>query len=52
MQAHHIRPMCEGGDPFSLDNLIGLCVRCHRTAHPRNKPKVNDGWAPAVKALI
>ena len=26
----HVLPIAEGGDPFSLDNLQSLCVRCHK----------------------
>lgn len=30
---HHITPLTAGGEPFLEDNLIALCVSCHRSIH-------------------
>lgn len=30
---HHIKPISEGGQPYSLDNLISLCTLCHSHTH-------------------
>jgi hypothetical protein len=32
LQLHHRIPVAQGG-PTSLDNLVTLCARCHRTLH-------------------
>ncbi len=29
----HIRPIKEGGDPMTVENLQSLCVRCHNRKH-------------------
>ena len=35
----HIKPIAEGGDPWDINNLQGLCESCHnkKTAKERNK---------------
>lgn len=33
LEAHHIVPLEDGGDPYALDNLELLCHRCHPTSH-------------------
>jgi 5-methylcytosine-specific restriction enzyme A len=30
IEAHHIQGLAEGGNAFSLDNIITLCADCHR----------------------
>lgn len=32
-EIHHRKPLSEGGDAFSRDNLIFLCSSCHRVQH-------------------
>jgi 5-methylcytosine-specific restriction endonuclease McrA len=32
LNAHHIRPISEGGDN-TLDNLVSLCGKCHKKEH-------------------
>jgi 5-methylcytosine-specific restriction protein A len=35
----HITPMNEGGDPFDMNNLQGLCASCHnkKSSHESRK---------------
>lgn len=33
LHTHHITPVAEGGEKFDHDNLITLCVSCHREVH-------------------
>lgn len=30
LEADHIKPLDEGGDPWALDNLQALCKACHQ----------------------
>ena len=30
LEAHHLVALADGGDPYSLSNLVTLCARCHR----------------------
>ncbi len=32
-EVHHIIPISEGGDPYSMKNLMSLCHRCHMRIH-------------------
>ena len=34
LDAHHIRPVGEGGPFWDLDNLRALCRKCHQRQHP------------------
>lgn len=34
LQVHHVKPRGRGGGDV-LENLVSLCVPCHRKAHPR-----------------
>ena len=29
MEAHHVVPLEEGGEPYALDNIRTLCAECH-----------------------
>lgn len=33
LHAHHIEPVCEGGERFKMSNLMALCPDCHWGAH-------------------
>lgn len=33
LHSHHIVPVAEGGDKYSLDNLVTLCPDCHYARH-------------------
>jgi 5-methylcytosine-specific restriction endonuclease McrA len=33
LEVHHIAALVDGGDPFTLDNLITLCHSCHTKQH-------------------
>lgn len=33
LNVHHIEPVCDGGDKFSLDNLVTLCREHHYERH-------------------
>ena len=37
LEVHHIKPICEGGNEFDLDNCITLCHDCHVKAHSKLK---------------
>jgi 5-methylcytosine-specific restriction endonuclease McrA len=30
LEAHHVLPLEQDGEPFALDNLVTLCASCHR----------------------
>jgi 5-methylcytosine-specific restriction protein A len=32
-EVHHIIPISDGGDPYSMKNLMSLCHRCHMRIH-------------------
>lgn len=32
-QVHHLVPVARGGDLFSFDNLMGVCLDCHDNMH-------------------
>jgi len=32
-EAHHVKPICEGGDEFDPDNCMTLCYDCHKSMH-------------------
>lgn len=29
LEAHHVRPLDQGGEPYDLDNIRTLCAECH-----------------------
>ena len=37
---HHIIPISQGGDPWDLDNLESLCIKCHN----KESGGKNKGW--------
>ena len=39
----HIKPIEEGGDPLSWDNLQGLCHRCHNRKSGRERHHKRGG---------
>ena len=39
LEAHHVRPLAEGGAPYALANLETLCTGCHVAAHPHGDPE-------------
>ena len=50
LEAHHVRPISEGGAVFDLANLVALCRGCHVAVHrTRDRP---DRMPPAWRALI
>lgn len=32
LEAHHLVPLRDGGEPYDLDNVVALCARHHRLA--------------------
>lgn len=34
---HHRKRLADGGEAFALENLLFLCVSCHRAAHGSNR---------------
>ncbi len=42
-EAHH-RQLRSGGGPDSLENVVGLCLDCHRWAHANPELARQTGW--------
>ena len=52
LEAHHVRPLHQGGAPYDLDNLETLCRPCHIDRH---RPKLTPGeaaWRALVDGLV
>jgi len=33
LEVHHVTPVSEDGEKFDLDNLVSLCIPCHKKRH-------------------
>ena len=51
LEAHHVRPLERGGDPFDPDNLETLCRSCHIDLHRRTRTPAEIAWKRAVRDL-
>jgi 5-methylcytosine-specific restriction protein A len=40
--ADHVTPLRQGGAPYDLDNLQGLCTRCHNRKTARERGRGSD----------
>ena len=43
LEVHHVRPLKDGGSN-DLDNLLTLCVGCHKAAHKRPVSAERAEW--------
>ena len=50
LEAHHVRPISDGGAVFDLANIETLCRGCHVAVHRR--PDRPDRMPAAWRALI
>lgn len=44
LEMHHLRPLADGGDPLSLDNVRMLCAGCHVETHRAAGDVERDAW--------
>ena len=54
LEADHITPLDEGGDPWALDNLQALCVTCHKaktTAERGESHPEVEGWRSVLERM-
>ena len=51
LEAHHVRPLERGGDPYDLANIETLCRGCHIDRHRRQRTPAEIAWARAVRKL-
>ena len=54
LEAHHVRPLHRGGDPYDLANLQTLCRGCHietTAAENRSKNPEREAWRLYVAEL-
>ena len=51
LEAHHVKPLQKGGDPFDLDNISTRCRDCHIDLHRRQRTPAETAWARAVREL-
>jgi 5-methylcytosine-specific restriction endonuclease McrA len=42
-QVDHIKPLSQGGDPYALDGLQGICVPCHAVKSGRESAQLARG---------
>ena len=40
LEAHHVTPLHEGGEPYDLANVETLCRRCHIAFHRGTSPEL------------
>ena len=51
LEAHHVRPLERGADPYDLANIETLCRGCHIDRHRRQRTPAETAWARAVREL-
>ena len=51
LEAHHIRSLERGGDPFDPANILTLCRACHVDRHRRKRTPSELAWARAAREL-
>ncbi len=51
VDVHHLHPVARGGDPYSFDNLMGVCKDCHYNMHEQLRAGAFDDCLEAVCVL-
>ena len=51
LEVHHRQPLKDGGSN-DLENLLTLCVSCHKAAHKRPVSAERADWQQAVAELL
>ena len=52
LEAHHVRPLERGGDPYDLANIETLCRSCHIGRHRRKLSPAEVAWDRLVRELL
>ena len=52
LDAHHVKPLEKGGEPYELGNLAALCRDCHIRAHGGEPRRPDAGYAALVAELM
>ena len=51
LEAHHVRPVHQGGDLLDLANTRALCRSCHIAIHRRQPYEGRPQWENLVREL-
>ena len=52
LEAHHIKPLEDGGEPFAMTNTATYCRDCHIASHrPPPRPGV-EAWRTLLRELV
>ena len=51
LEAHHRRPLHQGGAMLDPANVRVLCLPCHLSEHRRPKTESENSWTTAVELL-
>ncbi len=49
---HHLAPIRDGGDPWSLENCESVCRACHMAEHATAPTPAQMGWSNLVRELL
>ena len=49
---HHLRPIRDGGNPWSLENCESVCRSCHADQHATAPTPAQTGWSNLVRELL
>ena len=52
LEAHHVRPLERGGDPYDRANVETLCRGCHIDRHRRKLTPGEAAWRDLVVDLL
>lgn len=52
LEAHHVKPLHKGGQPYDQGNLEGVCRACHLDIHKRPVSEDEQKWIDLVRDLI
>jgi 5-methylcytosine-specific restriction endonuclease McrA len=51
-QVDHIIPLSQGGDEWDLENLQGVCGRCHGTKSARESAVAREHWGDGSRVQV